>query len=380
MKVYFIFVLSTILYIKASSQDKDTTKPLNFEASYVGESFNNLSGGIKRGSTYQGMANLRIGFDTDKARLWKGGQFYINAANTHGGTPSCDLVGDFQVASNIEAGNHTYIQEFWFKQTIGALAITAGLQDLNVEFVNSENSATFLNSSFGIMPTISGNIPTPIFPLTSLGISLKWQMSEATSLLISAFDGCPTDFEDNNPYNLKWNFQSGDGILAFAELQHSISVKDLPGTYKLGLFSHYNHRMITDETTQPPFVKNNYGFYFIADQTIWHRADNSRRMSAFMQMGCTPEQINCNRYYTGAGLNLYGLWNKSGEDVLGLAIARAGIDRANCAETTLELTYQLPVTKNLFLQPDLQYIMHPVGTEARVSNSFSAIFRFGFTF
>lgn len=175
-------------------------------------------------------------------------------------------------------------------------------------------------------------------------------------------------------------FNRGDGILAFTELQHSISVKDLPGTYKLGFFSHYNHRMITDEATQPPFVKNNYGFYFIADQTLWHRADNSRRLSAFMQMSCTPEQINCNRYYTGAGLNLYGLWNKSGEDVLGLAVARAGIDRANCAETTLELTYQLPVTKNLFLQPDLQYIINPVGTEARVSNSFSAIFRFGFTF
>ncbi|HEX3009230.1 MAG TPA: carbohydrate porin, partial [Bacteroidales bacterium] len=121
MKVYFICILSTMLYLKALSQDKDTTKPLNFEASYIGESFNNLSGGIKRGSTYEGMANLRISFDTDKARLWKGGQFYIHAANTHGGTPSCDLVGDFQVASNIEAGNHTYIQEFWFKQTVGAL-------------------------------------------------------------------------------------------------------------------------------------------------------------------------------------------------------------------------------------------------------------------
>ena len=59
-------------------------EPLIFETSYVGDNVNNFSGGIKTGSRYLGMANIRLGFDMEKAGLWKGGLFYINAANTHG--------------------------------------------------------------------------------------------------------------------------------------------------------------------------------------------------------------------------------------------------------------------------------------------------------
>ena len=42
-----------------------------------------------------------IGFDTEKANFWKGGELFINAANTHGGEPSASFIGDYQVASNI---------------------------------------------------------------------------------------------------------------------------------------------------------------------------------------------------------------------------------------------------------------------------------------
>lgn len=379
-----ISVLSTLIFaisLKITAQINDTSQTdlLNFEASYVGENFNNLSGGIKKGSYYLGMANFKLGFNTQESGLWKGGQFFVNAVNTHGNTPS-DLVGDFQVASNIEAGNHTYIQELWFKQSIGKFEITAGLQDLNVEFVNSEHSAYFLNSSFGIMPTISGNIPTPIFPLTSLGISLKWQVTDNSTWLVSAYDGCPTDFEDNNQYNLKWNFNKNDGILIFSEFQQSVSLGDLPATYKLGLFTHYNHRQIPEADEQPTFVKNNYGFYMIADQMLWQRSDNSKRLAMFLQLGFTPEKHNVNHYYAGAGLNFYGLLNKNGEDVLGLGIAHAEIDSPYGNESSIELTYQVPLCKNIFIQPDLQYIINPGGTVDNLKNSLATTFRFGLNF
>src|ERR1035437_3452005 len=86
---------------------------LEFGFSYIGDNLNNLSGGVKTGSCYLGMASIKISFDTEKAGLWKGGHFCINAANTHGSSPSDALVGDFQVVSNIQAGNHTFIQELW---------------------------------------------------------------------------------------------------------------------------------------------------------------------------------------------------------------------------------------------------------------------------
>lgn len=364
----------------AFSQNENTKKKaMEFEASYIGENFNNLSGGIKTGSNYLGMANIRIGVNTKNTGLWKGGMFYINAANTHGATPSGELTGDFQVASNIEAGNHTFLQELWFKQSIGPLELTAGLQDLNMEFVSSEHAGLYLNSSFGIIPTISVNVPTPIFPLTGPGISLKWQVSERIAWLGAVYDGCPTDFENNNPYNLRWDFKSTDGALVISEIQLFSGAEKLPASYKIGFFLHNNH-LVVSEFDPNSLYENNYGFYFIADHTLWQKPDKRNKIGTFLQLGFTPEKFNFNNFYIGAGLNYYGLLNKNGDDALGFAIAHAAIDMESSSETSLELTYQIPVTENIFVQPDFQYIINPSGHGENLDNSFSAALRFGLSF
>ena len=194
------------LVIAVSLQaDNDSTKqasPFLFTASYIGENVFNLSGGIKTGYNYLGFANLNLTFDTEKAGLWKHGVFFINAANTHGKTPSENLFGDLQIASNIEAGNHTYLQELWYRRRLEKVELTVGLQDMNAEFANTENGGLFLNSSFGIPPTFSLNLHAPIFPLTSLGITAKWQISDRFIWLNGVYDGTPTDF-GKNPYNIK---------------------------------------------------------------------------------------------------------------------------------------------------------------------------------
>ena len=53
-----------------------------------------------------------------------------------------------------------------------------GLQDLNAEFANSDNGALFINSSFGIPSVIPDNVPAPVFPLTAVGLSLQWNVTE----------------------------------------------------------------------------------------------------------------------------------------------------------------------------------------------------------
>jgi porin len=130
-----IFYLLIFIVFEQSIYAQTEDDAFQFGASYIGESQNNLSGGIKRGSGYLGMANLSLEFNTEAAGFWKGGQFFVSGANTHGQTPSSELYGDYQVASNIEAGNHTFLQELWYKHTIGNVSLTLGLQDLNSEFV-----------------------------------------------------------------------------------------------------------------------------------------------------------------------------------------------------------------------------------------------------
>ena len=145
-----------LLRAQESSVGKD---PLfNFNASYIGDVVTNYSGGLKRGTTYLGLANFRIGVNTSSIGLWKGGEFFINGSNAHGGDPSADLVGDFHVVSNIETNDLTYLHELWYKQSFGSFEINVGLQDLNSEFVSTEYGSIFLNSTFGTPSTLASNV------------------------------------------------------------------------------------------------------------------------------------------------------------------------------------------------------------------------------
>lgn len=376
----WIFTASANLVFTSSLQGQETQDENAFtvEASYIGDNINNLSGGIKTGSAYLGMANLRVGWDVEKSGLWKGGQFYVNAANTHGASPSSNLLGDMQVASNIDAGNHTYLQELWFKQTFGKVDFTLGLQDLNVEFASSEYGGLFMNSSFGILPVISTNFSAPIFPLTTLGLTAKWNISPKFSWVNAVYDGSPTDF-DYNPYNIKWCFASGDGILAVSELQYNAHIRSLPGRYKVGIYSH-NHMVenVLNENVTDSLENNIIGLYAYADQEVWRK--NEKSLGLFLQLGYSPSNASTNNYYFGAGLNYAGLLKKEGTDILGLAVAHQHFSEGLNSETAIELTYQYPLTKNLFIQPDIQYIVNPAGTGETIDNCFTANLRFGICF
>lgn len=366
--------------IAQNSEDTKKQSPFTFEASYIGDGVSNFAGGIEKGRTYMGMANIRLSFSTKDAGLWSGGTLFFNGANTHGGTPSADYIGDFQVASNIEAGEITYLHELWYSHSFSNISITVGVQDLNAEFVASEYAGLFLNSSFGVHSTVATNIPAPIFPLTALGGMVKYGISESIIGKIAVFDGFPDDF-DHNPHNLSWKIKAEDGLLFISEHEFAnVFSNKLPGAYKIGAYYH-NHGIIdaTNESISPT-KHSNYGFYFIADQTIMKRSE-TEVLSLFTQASISPESKNLNWYYLGCGLNYSGMFKGRANDVLGLAVAHAGIKNSPIGdETTIELSYRAQLTENIFIQPDFQYVINPAGTDKKLDNAAVGILRFGLSF
>ena len=347
--------------LQAQENPDSIAKPFYIEGSYIGDLVSNLSGGIKKGTTYLGLANLKAGVNTQAAGWWKGGEFRINAANTHGGAPSESFVGDFQGVSNIEAGNLTFMYELWYKQTVGNLSLTVGLQDLNSNFAITDNGALFTNSSFGIHPSIADNIPSPIFPLTALGAMLQYNYKDKLIWQAAIFDGTPDDFE-NNPYNTSWNLSGNDGYLAVTEIQilHNL-VHGYDGSYKFGAYFHQH----CDSTT---IEQKNKGFYFVGDQMV-HRTLNGG-ISLFSQVGLSPKHENKNNYYLSLGVNIKGISQKRSKDEAGIAIAYAGFGQGTRRnETAVELTYLFSANENISLKPDLQYIIHPAGTETNLPNA-----------
>ncbi|HBY19874.1 MAG TPA: hypothetical protein DEG71_02520 [Clostridiales bacterium] len=379
LKILFLFCLIFTVKIIAqndSSIIKDS--PFTFELTYTGDAANNFDGGIKRGSCYLGMVNITLLFSTEKAKLWKGGEFLIKGANTHGATPSATFIGDFQGISNIEAGDLTYFHELWFKQNIRNLIFTIGLQDLNAEFISSEYTSLFLNGSFGTHSTIADNVPSPVFPLTALGAQMQYNLSDKFSAKVSVFDGFPDDFEDN-PYNINWSLKKDDGLLTFGELTISDIFSKFSGDYKLGGYYHNHIPSISNELNSME-ITYNYGIYFIVDQEIY-KNNKGKHLSTFIQASISPNQKNENWYYIGAGINYQGLFPKRLDDIFGIAIAYAGFENKYYkSETSIEMTYKAKISDNVFIQPDLQYVINPSGTDKKIDNAFVGLLRFGLNF
>jgi porin len=310
----------------------------------MGDAYYNMSGGLDIGGGYMGMGNIMVGFDTDKALWWKGGSFFINGSSIHGKSLTENYLGDLQVASNIDAGQHAYLHELWFRQQLGKVSFKLGLQDLNAEFMVSEGAGEFINSSFGVPPVIATGIPVPIFPLTGLGIATRWDIGDRWAVQGALFDGNQTSFE-HNPYNLHWNFSKNDGVLAMGEVHFD-------SRFKFGAYYHS-----TDD---------NWGFYAFADQPV------SERVNMFGQLAIAPKSKNENNYSVGLGAN-YLIAEKH---AAGLAATHAGLHlTGHKHETAIELYYKYTLNDNITIQPDFQYIINPSGAEHGLQNAFVGMVR-----
>jgi porin len=385
----FIFAITLILIsctsLKAQANNTEQINPLHqspfqFKASYVVDFGHNFTGGIKIGSVFLGMVNICIDFDTEQAGLWQGGEFYIKGVNLHGESPTNNLTGDFQVVSNIDAGEHTYVQELWFKQTIKNIEITIGVQDLNSEFISTEGGGLYLNSSFGIPSVASNNVPLSIFPLTVPAISCKWTINEKMVWQNGIFDGKPTGFEDNR-YNVNYKLSRDDGALIISEWQFT-SLKYLPNILKIGGYYHTGIKEENEITgTKETTFDNNWGFYCLMEHTIWKQADTNRKLNLFGQAVFSPTKYNHHHCYLGGGMNFSGIFVSYSDDVLGLAIAYSAFNHVNIKnETTIELSYQKLLGNHFFIQPDIQYIINPAGTNIDLDNALIAIIRMGLNF
>lgn len=385
MKNYYLLIHIMVAHLLAIpicviSQNINQPKSniVKFDASYTGDNAINIAGGIKQGATYMGMANARLTFDFDNRTFWKGGKVHFHAVNIHSTRSLSELVGDSQVTSNIDAGNHTYIQEMWVKQSFGNFELTAGLQDLNIEFANTASGALYLNSSFGVLPTISANMCAPIFPLTTLGFTVKYNLGKNLNWISAIYDGCPVDFSDN-PYNIKWKFNRLDGLLTISEIQYNATINQMRGTYKIGLFSSDQWISKDSDFNLPDSLSRDiHGFYIHTDQTIWK--SDTRQLDFFSQLGYSPAKKSTTDFYCGIGFNFNGLFNKNGDDVIGLAVAHEKFNNSIINETVIELTYKYSLTENIFIQPDMQYIINPSGTGETLPNAIVGSLRFGLSF
>ena len=322
-------------------------KGITFSGLYTGEIDRNYNPGLinpRLETIYHDNLDLTLTVDTEKAGLWPGGTLFVYGLRNHGGQPTAHVVGDLQGFSNIEAPDQFIVEEAWYQQNLkgGKLSLLAGLRDINNEFYISKYGALFINSSFGIGPEITVNVPTSTFPRAGLAARIRIKPTRHVYVQLASFDGNPATR----------TLSGREGQMAIIE---SGLVRNT-GSYKLGAWVHTAAHVYAGHA-----YGNDYGGYAIVDQQL--AAIGASRIGAFMQYGWVPPVRNQVTHYLGLGLHVLGLLPRRDKDLFGLGLAEAATHTG--MEQTFELTYRMSISPQLVVQPSFQWIVNPGGVSGR---------------
>jgi porin len=384
---------------------------ITYQLNYIGEVLSNLSGGMKRGSIYDGRLEVAVDADLEKLAGWKGGAIHLNGYQIHGRGLSREYVGNLMPVSNIEALPATRLYELWFEQKLfdDRLAVRVGQLGADTEFITSTYAGLFINGTFG-WPTITAvNLPSggPAYPLATPGIRLKVEPTPQLAFLLGVFNGDPAgpgpgDPQERNRHGV--NFRVNDPPLVMAEAQFKYNQeKDatgLAGAIKLGAWAHFGRfddlRFGTDLlsladplSNQTPFRhRGDHGAYAVIDQQLYRLpgGEADKGVGAFARVSASPYDRNLIDVYFDAGLTFAGMIPARPDDAFGIALGYArisdrarGFDRDQVFfsgvsgpirdyEAVLELTYQAQIVPGWTVQPNFQYIFHPGGNVANPLN------------
>lgn len=311
---------------------------LNWAAHLDAESVVNLSGGLERELTSDLAAQAGFALDTARSGWWPGGLFRVTALAVASGDSPAETVGDVQGVSNVAAASRLRLYDFSYRQRLtSAATVRAGLMDLNATFVVTGTASTLINSSFGIMPTLSANVPSPIYPHTGLGAALGLH-AHGAGLRLGVFQGDPA-----RPASL-----FSRGYLALAEGHWHAAHRAL--VLKMGVWHYVSGNAAPDSTDN--------GLYVIAEAR--RRLVSGGWLGGFLQYGTSTRATDPVPRYAGLGLRWEGPFRSRPTDLFSIGVARAWVRGAR-AETSYEVTYAAHVVSNVYLQPDLQYVVHPGG-------------------
>lgn len=379
---------------------------------YTSEVWGNTTGGIEQGAVYTGLLDFGVNLDLEKAIGWQGGSISTTWLWLSGRDASEDLVGNFLTISNIAGFNTLRMLELWFQQNLldDKISFRLGQLTADSEFVISDYAGTFINGTFGWPAFLYMNLPAggPGYPMGTLGARLALNPVDWFTFQSAVFQGNVYD-QDVNRHGFRWRLDGENGFLFLNEAQVRWNQRDeetgLPGQVKAGMWIQTGKLADTlSESTN----SGNYGWYFILDQMLYREpsaevpaesanskdgksvADSKgsksfktpvvleksdQGLGFFGRIAFTKEDRNFLNFYFDTGLTYKGLIPTRDDDTLGIAFAYAQlgntarnslIDEGSAgvgAEMALEVTYQCQVTPWLVLQPDIQYIINPGGTQ-----------------
>jgi porin len=335
----------------------------------------NLSGGIKRGTVWEGYTEASIAMDLDKLAKFNGTTAYIAFNSALGSKFNRDYAGTFSGVDNIETSvNTAQFYQAWLQKNYSndSLSVLAGLYAIDSEFYVTDTSGLFLQPPYGMANDLAqaGQNGPPIYPMGALGVRVKYTSPSKNYYAQYALtDGVPGD--PNNPRGTHIQLNKGDGSLSVMELGLTPETPAQDETEYFNKtaigFWHYTSRFndLDPAITQ---TRSNQGIYFIAERTLMtEQADASQGLSGFVRFGTASKEVNQADWTGSVGLRYHGLFDGRDDDLAGIALtynhASDTFRRLNVgavsAQTQVEATYRAQINPWFALQPTLQFISDP---------------------
>jgi porin len=382
------------------------------------EVLGNVSGGVRQGAAYDGLTQMVLQMDTQRAFGLYGGTLNVSALQIHGRNLSAENLGTLQTASGIEADPATRLWEVWYQQKFlseDRMDIRIGQQSLDQEFMVTQNGSYFVNTMFGWPMLPSADLPGggPAYPLSALGARLRVRPTDEITFLLGVFNGSPTSNNQGDPQLSNpsgTSFPVNGGALVIGELQYSypslgtmvdpVVGEPLARVYKIGFW--YDSESFADQRFDNTGMslanpasngaalthRGNFALYAVADQMLWRSfSEPDRTINGFVRIMGTPlADRNPISFSINAGLTMHEPFLQRDDDTAGIGMGYTQVSSraraldgdttlfsgaaipARGGETYLEATYQYQVAPWLQLQPDLQYVFNPGAGVANPNN------------
>ena len=392
------------------ARPKIEEKGVSISAQLVNDMLWNTTGGISPGGADDGLLQFGTQIDTEKVIGLPGGTFKNTWFWLYGRNPS-GFVGDVNAVSGITGNPAFRCYELWYEQNLAfggfddAISLRGGLLGLDAEFCISDSALLFVNGTFGFPALQSQNLVNsgPQYPMATPGVRLALHPFSWLRLRGALAQANPFS-QAENLHNFNWNFGPSGGLLSMNEAEvawgEADSSRVLPGKAKAGFFIQNGPSATLPEEWSfgpPSTVAYCTGFYGVWDQTLYRPATPEKAPSgkktvvpsdgdgadappekglkSFLRVGFSPQSASPLSFYTDGGLVYTGLLPNRPEDKLGLAFCYGSVSPAYRTlgnqqgvpgasfESVAELTYSIRLAPCVALQPDIQYVLHPGGTQ-----------------
>ena len=388
---------------------------LSLEILETSEVLGNVTGGVNQGFDYDGLTQMLLQLDTQRAfrLVWRHLQCQ-RACKSMAAISARTICTTLQTASGIEADRATRLWELWYQQKFleeDRLDVKIGQQSLDQEFMVSQNALLFRQHHVRLADAAVGGSARrrPGLSAVGAGRAAAGAADRSADLPGRRLQRQPGrqqygDPQKQNPSGT--SFPLNGGALAIAELQYAYPVArhawscrpsraagaDLQArrlvrhARSLPISRFDNTRPVARQPRQhrhpADAISGDYAIYAVADQMVWrdpNEPDRDRTINVFARaMGTPEEDRNLIDFSLNAGLTFHEPFLHRDDDTFGIGMGYAHVSsRASgsrpghrhfytavfypvrSSETFVEATYQYQVTPWWQLQPDFQYVFNP---------------------